>query len=68
VNKESSDQVILTSYEDYRGLEETAYLLRSPANRVQLEEALQHREFPDRSHLLVSGIHRNHVAGAISAG
>ena len=41
VNKESSDQAVLISLEDYRGLEETAYLLRSPANRVHLEEALQ---------------------------
>jgi antitoxin YefM len=41
VNKESSDQAVLISLEDYRGLEETAYLLRSPANRAHLEESLQ---------------------------
>ena len=41
VDKESSEQAVLLSLEDYRSLEETAYLLRSPANRAHLEEALQ---------------------------
>lgn len=41
VDKESSDQAVLLSLEDYRSLEETAYLLRSPANRAHLEEALR---------------------------
>jgi antitoxin YefM len=41
VNKESSEQAVLISLEDFRGLEETAYLLRSPANRVHLEESLR---------------------------
>lgn len=40
VNKESSDQAVLISLEDYRSLEETAYLLRTPANRAHLEESL----------------------------
>ena len=41
VDKESTEQAVLLSLEDYRSLEETAYLLRSPANRAHLEEALQ---------------------------
>jgi len=41
VDKESAEQAVLVSLEDYRNLEETAYLLRSPANRAHLEEALQ---------------------------
>ncbi|MFZ0930708.1 MAG: type II toxin-antitoxin system prevent-host-death family antitoxin [Syntrophobacteraceae bacterium] len=41
VDKESSEQAVLVSVEDYRSMEETAYLLRSPANRAHLEEALQ---------------------------
>jgi len=41
VDKESAGQAVLVSLEDYRSLEETAYLLRSPANRAHLEEALQ---------------------------
>jgi antitoxin YefM len=41
VDKESSEQAVLVSLEDYRSLEETACLLRSPANRAHLEEALQ---------------------------
>jgi antitoxin YefM len=41
VDKESPEQAVLISLEEYRSLEETAYLLRSPANRAHLEEALQ---------------------------
>ena len=41
VDKGSDEQAVLISIEDYRSLEETAYLLRSPANRAHLEEALQ---------------------------
>jgi antitoxin YefM len=41
VDKDSPEQAVLMSLEDYRSLEETAYLLRSPANRAHLEEALQ---------------------------
>jgi antitoxin YefM len=40
-DKESAEQAVLLSIEDYRSLEKTAYLLRSPANRAHLEEALQ---------------------------
>lgn len=41
VDKESTGQAVLVSLADYRSLEETAYLLRSPANRAHLEESLQ---------------------------
>ncbi len=41
VNKESSERAVLISLEDFRELEETAYLLRSPANRAHLAEALR---------------------------
>ena len=41
VDKESSEQAVLVSLENYQSLEGTAYLLRSPANRAHLEEALQ---------------------------
>jgi antitoxin YefM len=41
VNKESRDQAVLISLQDYRSLEETAYLLRTPANRSHLEESLR---------------------------
>jgi antitoxin YefM len=41
VDKDSDEQAVLISIEDYRSLEETAYLLRSPANRAHLEESLR---------------------------
>jgi len=41
VDRDSNEQAVLISLEDYRSLEETAYLLRTPANRVHIEEALQ---------------------------
>jgi len=41
VDRESDDQAVLISLEDYRSLEETAYLLRCPANRAHIEESLQ---------------------------
>jgi antitoxin YefM len=41
LSKESRDQAVLISLEDYRSLEETAYLLRTPANRAHLEASLQ---------------------------
>jgi antitoxin YefM len=41
VSNESNDQVVLLSLEDYQNLEETAYLLRSPANRAHLEKSLK---------------------------
>jgi antitoxin YefM len=41
VSNESNDQVVLLSLEDYQNLEETAYLLSSPANRAHLEKSMQ---------------------------
>lgn len=41
VSNKSKDQVVLVSLEDYQNLEETAYLLHSPANRAHLEKSLQ---------------------------
>lgn len=41
VNGRSKKQVVLISYEEYQTMEETAYLLRSPANRAHLEKSLQ---------------------------
>lgn len=41
VDEDSADQAVLISIDDYRSLEETAYLLSSPANRTHLEESLR---------------------------
>jgi len=41
VNGRSKKQAVLISYEEYQTMEETAYLLRSPANRAHLEKSLQ---------------------------
>ena len=41
VNNESDEQAVLISLEDYQNMEETAYLLRSPANRAHLEKSLR---------------------------
>ena len=41
VNRESRDQAVLISISDYQSLEETAYLLRTPANRAHLERSLK---------------------------
>ncbi|SPD74801.1 antitoxin of the YoeB-YefM toxin-antitoxin system [uncultured Desulfobacterium sp.] len=41
VSSESKEQAVLLSLEDYQNLEETAYLLYSPANRAHLERSLQ---------------------------
>jgi antitoxin YefM len=44
VSKEVNEQAVLISLEDYQNLEETAYLLRSPANRAHLEKSLKNQE------------------------
>lgn len=44
VGDENEEQAVLISLEDYRSIEETAYLLRSPANRAHLERALKNVE------------------------
>jgi len=41
VRREFSESVVMISLEDYEVLEETAYLLRSPANARRLVSALE---------------------------
>ena len=40
VSNQSEEQAVLISLEDYQAMEETAYLLSSPANRAHLEKSL----------------------------
>ena len=44
VSNKSKEQVVLMSLEDYEAMEETAYLLRSPANREHLMRSLKEAE------------------------
>jgi antitoxin YefM len=44
VSDKGNKQAILISLEDYQNIEETAYLLRSPANRNHLEKSLQNNK------------------------
>lgn len=44
VRNDTGEQAVLISLEDYQDMEETAYLLRSPANRAHLEKTLQNIE------------------------
>jgi antitoxin YefM len=44
VRNDTGEQAVLISLEDYQDMEETAYLLRSPANRAHLEKSLQNIE------------------------
>ena len=44
VSNEDKEQAVLISLEDYQSMEETAYLLRSPANRAHLEKSLKYIE------------------------
>jgi antitoxin YefM len=41
VSNENDEQAVLVSLEDYQSMEETSYLLRSPANRAHLKESLK---------------------------
>jgi antitoxin YefM len=41
VSSRSKEQAVLISFEDYQAMEETAYLLSSPANRAHLEKSLK---------------------------
>lgn len=41
VSSRSEEQAVLISFEDYQAMEETAYLLGSPANRAHLERSLK---------------------------
>jgi len=53
VDSRSKQQAVLISIEDYQAMEETAYLLNSPANRAHLERSLKEAsegklaDFPD---------------------
>lgn len=41
VGGSSEDQAVLVSLEDFQAMEETAYLLSTPANRAHLEKSLK---------------------------
>ena len=41
VGRENEEQAVLVSLDDFQAMEETAYLLGSPANRAHLEKSLQ---------------------------
>ena len=44
VSSKSKEQAVLMSLADYEAMEETAYLLRSPANREHLMRSLKEAE------------------------
>lgn len=44
VSSKSKEQAVLISLEDYQSMEETAYLLSSPANRNHLMKSLKEAE------------------------
>jgi len=41
VSSKTDEQAVLVSLDDFQAMEETAYLLSSPANRAHLERSLQ---------------------------
>lgn len=41
VSGQSKEQAVLISVEDFQAMEETAYLLSTPANRAHLERSLK---------------------------
>lgn len=41
VTRKSGEDMVLLSYSDYKAIEETAYLLRSPKNAKRLLESLK---------------------------
>ena len=41
VTRPNGQNVVVLSYEDYSAVEETSYLLRSPANARRLKESLE---------------------------
>lgn len=41
VTRRNSKNVVLMSYEDFAGIEETAYLLKSPKNAERLRESIK---------------------------
>jgi antitoxin YefM len=44
ITRQGADPVVMISLEDFRSLEETAYLLRSPGNAARLERAIESLE------------------------
>ena len=40
ITRRNTENLVLLSYEDYKALEETAYLLRSPENAKRLRESI----------------------------
>ena len=44
VDSRNEEQAVLISLDDFQAMEETAYLLSSPANRAHLEKSLQEAE------------------------
>lgn len=44
ITRKRDQSVVMLSLEDYEALEETAYLLRSPANARRLQDAIQSLE------------------------
>lgn len=44
VTRPNGENVVILSYADYAAVEETSYLLRSPANARRLKESLQSYE------------------------
>ncbi len=44
ITRKGSRSVIMMSLEDYNGIEETAYLLRNPANAANLRESIKQYE------------------------
>jgi len=40
VTRQGAEAVVILSLEDYRSMEETAYLMRSPANAARLTESI----------------------------
>ncbi|MSO92110.1 MAG: type II toxin-antitoxin system prevent-host-death family antitoxin [Rhodospirillales bacterium] len=53
LTRRNAQSVVMLSLEDYRAMEETAYLLRSPANAARLAESIAeieagraHRRWP----------------------
>jgi len=40
ITRQNAEPVVIMSLEDYRAIEETAYLLRSPANAQRLAESM----------------------------
>lgn len=41
VGSRIKEQAVLISFQDFKAMEETAYLLSTPANRVHLEQSLK---------------------------